>query len=174
MLQKSKKMTGLLLIMLSLTIVGVSAYVYESATQTVTQTIVEISTIGLKNPALGNINEGETETYTNATVEDLGDAIAITTTKTFVKLHLTSNLASMNTTYSEYDIAVKLVAKPAGSSLVVGTTYCTLSILSPDYSSINLDATGTYKFNFEIITHAKSVDSDTDTTVTITVSAEST
>jgi hypothetical protein len=160
--------------MLSLTIVGVSAYVYESAQQSVTQTIVEIATIVLKTPALGSINEGETQTYTNATVANLGDAIAITTTKTNVKLHLTSNLASMSTYYSTYDIGVKLVEKPAGSSLVVGTTYCTLSVSNPDYSSINLDAIGTYKFNFEIATTAKSVDSDTDTNVTINVSAEST
>ena len=171
---KTSQLSGLLLLMLSFTIIGVSAYVYDQAQQTITQTVVNISTLTLKNSALGDINEGETKSYTNVTVADLGDAISITTTTTDVKLHLDSDLNSLSSYYSTYDIAVKLVSKAAGSSLTVGTTYCTLTIASPDYSSIDLDVAGTYKFNFEITTTASSVSSSTPTTVTITVSAQST
>jgi len=159
--------------MLSITIVGVSAYVFEQANQNVTLTVVEIATFTLKNAALGDINEGQTLSYTNATVANLGDAVSITTTTTNVKLHFNSDVDSLNSYYSTYSIAVKLVSKPGGSSLTVGSTVCTLTLASPDYSSVNLDVAGTYKFNFEITTTAQSVSSDQLTTATITVSAES-
>ncbi|MGB9623072.1 MAG: hypothetical protein ACPL07_04425 [Candidatus Bathyarchaeia archaeon] len=173
-MEKRIRFTGILLIILSATIVGVTAYVFEQATQTVNQTIVEIATITLKNLDLGNINEGQTLSYTNATVPGLGDAVSITTTVSDVKLHFDSNIDSLSSYYSTYDLAVKLVAKPESSSLTVGDTVCVLSLSSPDYSSLNLDAAGAYRFNFEITTTASSVSSDTPTTVTIVVSAEST
>ena len=114
-MKKGIRFSGLLLIMLSITIVGVSAYVFEQASQTVTQTIVDIATITLKNSALGNLNEGETQTYTQAAVANLGDTISLTTTTANVYLHLNSDLDSVSG-YSTYNIVVKF-------SQVVGATY---------------------------------------------------
>ena len=171
-MKKGIRFSGLLLIMLSITIVGVSAYVFEQASQTVTQTIVDIATITLKNSALGNLNEGETQTYTQATVANLGDTISLTTTTANVYLHSNSDLDSVSG-YSTYNIVVKF-SQVVGATYSVGDTACTLSIGSPDYSSIDLDAAGTWAFDFEITTTASSVSSDTPSTVTIIVSAEST
>lgn len=153
--------------------VSISAYVYEQSSQTVSQNIVEIATITLKNSDLGNINEGQTQRYTSATVPNLGDAVSITITAENVKLHFNSNLEEYSKAYSTYDINIVLSEKPAGSNLKVGSTVCTLSLSSPNYSSVNLDAIGTYRFNFEITTTANSVDEDTPTNVTIVVSAQS-
>ncbi|MGQ9679998.1 MAG: hypothetical protein ACUVV4_04450 [Candidatus Bathyarchaeia archaeon] len=171
---KKSLLTGIMLIVLSLSIVGVTAYVFERATQTIAQNIVEIASITLKNSDLGEINEGQTRSYTNETVPNLGDAVSITTTVSGVKLHFDSDLDDLSSYYSTYDIDVKLVAKPEKSSLAIGEIVCTLSLSEPDYSSVNLDVEGTYRFNFEITTTASSVSSDTPTTVTIIVSAEST
>ena len=158
--------------MLSITIVGVSAYVYEQASQTITQTIIDIATITLKNSALGNLNEGETQTYTNVTIPNLGDAISLTTTTANVYLHLNSDL-DLVSSYSNYTIEVKF-SQVVGATYSAGDTACVLNIGSPNYSSIDLDAAGTWAFDFEITTTAPSVSSDTPSTVTITVSAEST
>ena len=158
--------------MLSMSVIGVSAYVYEQASQTITQTIVDIATITLKNSALGNLNEGDTQTYTQATVANLGDAISLTTTTANVFLHLNSDL-DLVSGYSSYSLVVKF-SQVVGSTYSVGDTACTLTVASPDYSSIDLDASGTWAFDFEITTTAGSVSSDTPSTVTITVSAEST
>ena len=49
-----------------------------------------------------------------------------------------------------------------------------LSLGSPDYSSITLDAVGTWIFDLSVETTADSVDVDTPTTVSIIVGAEST
>ncbi len=165
---------GILLIILSFSIVTVSAFVYESAQQTVTQTIVEVATITLQNSALGNIDEGDTTTYTKTGVATLGDAISITTTKASVYLHLDSDLESL-TDYSTYNIVVKF-SQVVGSTYSVGDTASTLTLASPDtgVSPIDLDAAGTWKFDFEITTTPSSVDADTPTTVTIDVTAEST
>ena len=171
-MKKARRLSGLLLIMLSITIVGVSAYVYEQASQTITQTIIEIATITLKNSALGNLNEGETQSYTLATVPNLGDAITLTTTTANVYLHLDSDLDSVSG-YSTYNIVVKF-SQVVGGTYSVGDTATTLTIGSPDYSSIDLDAAGTWAFDFEITTTANSVSSDTPSTVTIIVSADST
>ena len=171
-MKKGRRFSGLLLIMLSITIVGVSAYVYEQATQTITQTIIDIATITLKNSALGNLNEGDSQTYTNATVPNLGDAISLTTTTANVYLHLDSDLDALSS-YSTYDIVVKF-SQVVGATYSVGDTATTLTIGSPDYSSIDLDAAGTWAFDFEITTTAPSVSSDTPSTVTIIVGAEST
>lgn len=170
--KKTRRISGLLLIMLSLTIVGVSAYVYEQASQTITQTIIDIATITLLNSALGNINEGDNQTYTLATVPNLGDAITIATTTANVYLHLDSDLDAVSG-YSAYIIVVKF-SQVVGGTYAVGDTACTLNIGSPDFSSIDLDAAGTWAFDFEVTTTAGSVALDTGSTVTIIVSAEST
>jgi hypothetical protein len=75
--------------------------------------------------------------------------------------------------YSNYTIAVKF-SQVVGGTYSVGDLACTLNTGSPDYSSIDLDAAGTWAFDFEITTTAPSVSGDTPSTVTITVSAEST
>ena len=174
MFKKSRKYTGLLFILLSLSVVGVSAYVYQQATMTVQQTIVEIASIVLKNSDLGNINEGETQTYTSSEVANLGDAISLTTTTSNVYLHLDSDLESQSASYSTYNIVVKYATVPGGSSATSGNTACTLTLASPDYSSITLDIAGDWTFDLEVTTTASSVNSDTPTSVSITVSAEST
>lgn len=159
--------------MLGFLVINISAYVYEQSSQTISQNIVEIATITLKNSDLGNINEGQTQTYTSATIPNLKNAVSIAITVENVRLHFNSNLDEYSEAYSTYDIDIILAEKPDRSSLEVGSTVCTLSPSSPDYSSVNLDVVGTYRFNFEITTTANSVDEDTPTSVTIVVSAQS-
>ena len=171
MIRKGSRLAGIILIALSFSIVGVSAYVYQQASQTVTQTIVEIATITLKNSDLGSINEGETKSYTKATVANLGDAITLTTTAANVYLHLDSDLDVLSY-YSAYSVVVKF-AQVVGATYSVGDTACTLSVASPDFSSIDLDAAGTWVFDFGITTTAGSVDSDSLSTATVIVTAES-
>ena len=158
--------------MLSFSIIGVSAFVYEQATQTITQTIIEVATITLKNSDLGNLKEGESKSYTSATVASLGDAISITTQEANVYLHLNSDLDAL-TTHSSYSVVVKF-SQVVGLTYSVGDTACTLTIGSPDYSSIDLDAAGTWAFDFEIDTSVGSVNADDATSSTIIVTAEST
>jgi len=165
-------MAGLLLILISLSVVGVSAFVYQQASLTITQTIKEVATITLKNSDLGDLKEGESKAYTKAGVPNLGDAISITTTEANVYLHLDSDLDSL-TTHASYSITVKFSAV-VGTTYSVGDTACTLTIASPDYSSMDLDAAGTWKFDFEITTTTGSVDSDVPSTATVIVLAEST
>ncbi len=175
---KKKSLIGALFLLLSLSIPVVSAFVYESAQQTVTQTIVEVATITLQNSALGNLDEGETKTYTkiggggDVELASLGDAISLTTTKASVYLHLDSDLDSL-TDYATYNIVVKFSAVE-GTTYSVGETACTLNLTSPDHSSINLDGAGTWAFDFELTTTANSVNANSPTTVTIVVTAEST
>lgn len=170
-----KLITGISLILVSLLIAGVSAYVYETATQTVTQTIQNIATIALKSSAFGTIEEGQTKTLTKADVANLGAAISLTTTKASVYMHLTSSdLASLSTYYSTYNIVVKVITKPTGGAHTVGETVATLTLDSPTSSAINLDAAGSWAFDFEVTMTAKSVSSDQATTVTIAATAEST
>ena len=171
-MKNDRLFAGLLFIVLASTITVTSAYVYQSATQTVTQTIKEVASLTLQNSALGSINEGETRTVTKATVASLGSAVSVTAAST-LNLHFSSDLASQASSYSTYDIVVKLASKPAGSSLIVDNTYATMSIGTPNPAGFALDAAGTYVFDFEVTCTAKSVSSDTPTTVTITVSAES-
>lgn len=175
---KKKSLIGALFLLLSLSIPVVSAFVYESAQQTVTQTIVEVATITLQNSALGNLDEGETKTYTkiggggDVELASLGDAISLTTTKASVYLHLDSDLDSL-TDYATYNIVVKFSAVE-GTTYSVGETACTLNLTSPDHSSVNLDVAGTWAFDFELTTTANSVNANSPTTVTIVVTAEST
>jgi hypothetical protein len=152
-------------------VTGVSAYVYQQATLTVSQNIVEVATIVVQNSDLGDINEGETIIYTSAEVAELGTAITITTTTAPVYLHFDSDVDSLSGSYSTYDITVIYdTVPPAGTG---SGTACVLSLASPDYSSVTLDAAGTWIFDLSIETTADSVDADTPTTVSIVVGAES-
>lgn len=168
-----KKILGVFFILLSIFIVFVSAFVYETAQQTVTQTIQEIASITLKNSALGTIEEGETRGYTKDNATDLGAAISITTTKAGVYLHLNSDIDSLSTYYTTYSVTVKF-ATVQGSTYSVGDIACTLTLTSADPAAINLDAAGLWTFDFEVTTTAKSVSGNQDTTATIDVTAEST
>jgi len=170
----NKKSLGVALILMSISIAVVSAYVYETAQHTVTQTIQQIATLTLNNSALGNIEEGQTISYTKATVSSLGDIVTITTTKDNVYLHFNSDIDSLSTYYTTYTITVKYAAVGSGSSHSVGQTACTMTLASPDPAAVTLDVDGTWRFDFELTTTAKSVSSDQATTATIVVTAEST
>ena len=170
----SKKSIGIALIMMSICIATVSAYVYETAQHTVTQTIQQIATLTLNNSALGNIEEGQTISYTKATVSSLGNIVTATTTKDNVYLHFNSDIDSLSTYYTTYTLTVKYAAVGSGSSHSVGQTACTMTLASPDPAAVTLDVDGTWQFDFEISTTAKSVSSDQATTATIVVTAEST
>jgi hypothetical protein len=163
---KKHVLLGIVLLFLSCSLVSVSAYIYEQNTQNVTQTIKEIATLTLSNSTLGNLEEGQTLLYTPTNQSDLDDIVSITTTKANVYLHFDSNLDTL-TDYSTF-------SQVQGGTYSVGATACTLSLGSPDYSSIDLDAAGTWIFDFEVTTTASTVSADAPSTVTITVSAEST
>jgi hypothetical protein len=173
MLKKSSKLTGIIFLLFSLMVAGVSAYVYQQATMTVTQTIVEVATITVDSSTLGNINEGETISYTKATVGTLGDAVTINIQTQPVYLYFDSDLDSLSGSYSTYTITVKFIEEQ-GSTYAVGDTAATMTLGSPDPAAVTLDATGLWRFDFEITTTADSVDADTPTTATIVVSAQST
>jgi hypothetical protein len=173
-MQNTKKhvLLGAILLLLSCSIVSVSAYIYEQNSQNVTQTIVDIATLTLTNSTLGNLEEGQTLLYIPSNQSDLDDIISVTTTKANVYLHLDSDLDSL-TDYATYNIVVKF-SQVQGSTYSVGDTACTLTLGSPDFSSIDLDVAGTWIFDFEVTTTASTVSADVPSTVTITVSAEST
>jgi hypothetical protein len=168
-----QSLAGVLFVLLSFTIVMVSAYVYETAQLQTTQTIQEIATLVVQNSALGTIEEGETKSYTKATVSSLGNIVNVTTTKNGVYLHFNSDLDSLTTYYSTYDITVKFAAVGGGSSHSVGDVACTMTLGSPDPAAVTLDVSGAWRFDFEIDTTAQSVNADQLTTVTIVVTAES-
>ncbi len=167
-----KRIIGLSLLLLSLLVGAVSAYVYETGTIAVSQTVKNIATITVQNSALGNIEEGQTITYTKATVSSLGNILNLTTTKASVVLHFASNVNTLNTYYSTYTITVKYANAINGH--VVGDVLTTISIASPNPTGVTLAAIGAYQFDFEITTTALSVSSDQATSATITVTAEST
>jgi len=167
---KLKRITGLMLILLSLIIVLVSAFVYESQTNTVTQTITEIANITLDPAALGSIEEGETILYTATNTSALDQILTVTTTKASVYLHFNTNLDGQSGNYTTYEIVVMVDTQP-GSSL--SDPVATLSIANPN-TVIDLVDIGTYIFDFQVTTTAQQVSANTPTAVTITVSAEST
>lgn len=173
-MEKAKEhvILGTVLLLLSFSIVSVSAFIYEQNSQTVSQTIVDIATLSLSNAGLSNLEEAQTLLYTPANDTDLDEIISITTTKANVFLHLDSNLDTL-TDYSTYNIVVKF-STVVGSTYSVGQTACTLSQGSPDWSAIDLDAAGTWGFDFEITTTAGTVSANSTNTATIIVSAEST
>jgi hypothetical protein len=169
-----KKILGGLFVLLSIVIISVSAFVYESAPQTVGQTVKEIATITLKSSALGNIEEGETQSYTKDELATLGAAISTTTSKADVYLHFNSNIDSLGSCYTTYTITVKYITVPGGSSKSVGAIACEMTLASPDPAAVTLDVAGSWVFDFEVTTTAKLVSSDQATSATITVTAEST
>ena len=165
-----------LLIVISMVIISVSAFVYYQASNTVTQTIVEVASIALNQGTLGDIEEGQTILYTSSNTSSLNDILSITTSKANVYLHFDTDLDDQSSNYATYHIIVKVGdTVPIGSSNSTGDTTATLTIASPDTTSgVALDAAGDWTFDFEITTTANSVSSDQVTTVNITVSAEST
>ena len=170
------RLGGILFILMSLLVVSVSAFVYVQASNTVTQTIVEVANITLSPAALGNIEEGQTILYTATNTSALDDILSITTSKANVYLHFNTDLDGQSSNYTTYQIAVKVGdTVPGGSSYSTGDTIATLTIATPDTASgVDLDAAGSWTFDFEITTTANSVSSDQATTVNIVVSAEST
>jgi hypothetical protein len=173
MIKKGTRVTGLVFLLLSFFVIGVSAYVYQQATMTVTQTIVEVATITVDNSVLGSINEGETIAYTKATVATLGDAVTIDIQSQPVYLYFDSDLDSLLGSYSTYNITVKFI-EVQGGTYAVGDNPVNMTLVSPDPAAITLDAIGLWRFDFEITTTADSVDADIPTTATIVVSADST
>lgn len=172
----NKRVLGTLLIITSLLIVSASAFVYWQASNTVTQTIVEVATLTLTQATLGDIEEGQTILYTPTNTSSLNDILAITTTKANVYLHFDTDLEGQSSNYATYQIVVQVGdTVPGGSSNSTGDTTAILDIANPDTTSgVALDAAGDWTFDFEVTTTANSVSSNQTTTVNITVSAEST
>jgi hypothetical protein len=153
----------------------VAAYIYETGQITVTQTIINVAALTVSNSALGNIEEGQTITYTKSTTPTLGTIVNITTTKDNVYLNFaSSDLSAQTTYYSTYSITVKFAAVGTDSTHAIGDVACIMTIGTPNPASVTLDEAGTYSFDFEITTTAKtSITADTPTTVTVTVTAQS-
>ena len=126
-----KRVVGLSLLLLSLLVVVVSAYVYETGNIAVTQTIKNIATLTVQNSALGNIEEGQTIGYAKGNMSTLGGILNLTTTKDTVYLHLDSNVNLLSAYYSTYTITVKYAAVGAGSSHNVNDVACTMTLASP-------------------------------------------
>ena len=169
-----RRLLGMLLIMCSILIVSVSAFVYESTSNTVTQTIVEIATITLDQGTLGSISEGQTILYTPTNTSVLDGILTITTQQDNVYLHFDTDLEGQDSNYDIYQIEV-IADTVQGSTIGVDDVIVTLTTDTPDTSAgINLDTTGDWAFDFQITTAAGTVDSDTPTTVNVTVTAEST
>jgi hypothetical protein len=171
---KKRAVVSISLLAMFMVIVTVSAYIYETQNIAVTQTVKNIATLTVQNSALGNIEEGQTISYTKATVSSLGNIFNLTTTKDNVYLHFNSDVDSLSAYYSTYTITVKYAAVGTGSSYTVGSTACTMTLADPDPAGITLDKAGAWRFDFEITTTAKSVSSDQATSVTTVVTAEST
>lgn len=167
-----KKLVGFAFVLLSVVIMSASAIVYESKQQTASQTIIDVATINLKSFTLGNLEEGETKSYTKANVAELGNAISVSTTKATVYLHLDSDIQTLDSLYTTYTLTIKYITVPGGSSHSVGETAATLTITNPDFDSIPLDASGSWAFDFELETTAKLVNSDQPAMATIVVTAE--
>jgi hypothetical protein len=168
---KKGKIAGLMLISLSFLIILVSAFVYDQASQTTTQTIIDVASLTLSNAALGNIEEGETILYTAANTSAIDNILTMNTGKANVYLHIDTDLDSQSSNYATYQIEVIVDTSPGSLS----GTVATLTIANPDTTTgIDLDTAGTYIFDFRVTTAAQLVSSNTPTTVNITVSAENT
>ena len=168
-----KRVISFAFILMSIVIAVASAYVYETAQHTITQTVQNIATLTLQNSALGNIEEGQTISYTKATVSSLGNIVNLTTTKDNVYLHFDTDVNTLSTYYTTYSITVKYAAVGSGSTHTVGETAATMTLASPDPTAVTLDVDGAWRFDFELTTTAKSVSADQATTVTVVVTAES-
>ena len=168
---RTKKIAGLMLILLSFAILLVSAFVYEDQIKSVTQTIQEIATITLGLGDLDTIEEGETK------ISTLDQILDVTTGKANVYLHFDTDLDGQSGNYSTYQIEVVIDTLPGGSTTLwdVDDVIATLTIASPDtISGVDLDAAGDWVFDFRVTSTAGEVSADKPTTVTITVSAAST
>ena len=82
-------------------------------------------------------------------------------------MHLDSDLDAVSASYSNFTVAVLYDTVPGGGTGTPGSIACVLNTGSPDYSSIALDAIGTWTFDFEVTTTAGSVAADVPETVTI-------
>jgi hypothetical protein len=173
MTSRRKRVVGLSLLLLSLLVVVVSAYVYETGNIAVTQTVKNIATLTVQNSALGNIEEGQTIGYAKGNMSTLGGILNLTTTKDTVYLHLSSNVNLLSAYYSNYNITAKFAAVGSGSSRTVNSAAFNMTLATPS-AVVTLDKAGTWSFDFEITTTASSVSADQATTVTIVVTAEST
>ncbi len=170
-INKKYKIAALLLCFMS--IAAVSAYVYETGQVQVTQTITNIATLTVSNSALGDIEEGATITYTKAGTASLGAIVSLTTTKDGVYLNFAlSDTEVLATYYSTYEIVVKFAAIGTDSTHIVGAVACTMTLLDANPTSVTLDKAGTWSFDFEVTTTAKSVSADQPTTATVTVTAQ--
>ena len=168
-----KKIVGIAFVLLSMLIMSVSAFVYISGSQTVTQTVRRVvSTFALENADLGDLFEGETKSYTQTQIPSLGDAISITTAKDGVYLWLTSDIDALSSYYSVYTLTVTYATVPGGSGISSGSTAVVLGLGDQDgLSGIPLDVAGAWSFDFELTTTALSVSEDVGTTATIFVEA---
>ena len=162
------RISGTLLILISMLIVSVSAFIIEQPSNTMA--------ITFNQGILGNIEEGQTILYTSSNTSSLKDIISITTAKANVCLHFDTDLDDQSNNYLTYQIVVKVCDTGSkGSRIATGDIVATLTIVNPDtISGVVLDVAGCWVFDFEITTTAKSVISNQESTVNITVSAEST
>ena len=170
-----KSYAGMLLIGLSFALLTVSAIVYEQASQTTSQTIIDVASITLFGDApLGNIEEGETILYTASNTTILNDILTLTTGKDDVYLYFDTDLDAQNTNYAVFNIQVRVGdTVPGASSYNTGDLFENLSIGQPDTTTgAALDAAGDWSFDFQILTTANMVNSDQTNTVGITVTAE--
>jgi hypothetical protein len=170
---KIRLLVGIALIVLSISIAGVSEFVYGMAQNTVTQTEKVIGCLTVQNSVLGNLEEGETKAYSKDTISSLGNVLGFTTTKDNVYLNFKSNFDTLSAYYSTYNITAKYATVGSGSTHSVGDTACTLTLTEPAIV-VTLDKTGFWSFDLAITTTAKSVSSDQATATTIVVTAEST
>jgi hypothetical protein len=164
-------LAGFALILLSLSVVVVSGFVYGMNQHMAYQTTV-IAKLNIESSALGNIEEGQTKTFDKFTIPDLGSAATLVTTKDHVCLLFESNAGSLNSSFSEYTISIKFASVGSGSRYCVGDIANTINLTSPAIM-VTLDKAGVWGFDLEIITTAKSVSSDQATSVTVKVTVES-
>jgi hypothetical protein len=167
-----KRYKALSILVIFMTIAAVSAYVYETGQVLVTQNIKNIATLTLSNSALGNIEEGQTINYTKTDTPTLGSIVILTTAKDGVYLNFTSDIAALATYYSTYQITVKFAAVGTDSAHTIGDIACIMTLSAPTPTLVTLDKAGTWAFDFELTTTAKTVSADQATTATITVTAQ--
>jgi hypothetical protein len=147
---------------------SVSSYYYHKTLVAANQNSAGIVSIDLNTVELGPINEGDRKTYTKNTVPSLGECVKVNVLKQPVYLLFDSNLDSLSTYYSTFIVKVRFT-QVQGSTYSEGDIAIVMTINSPDPVAVPLDSTGLWKFDFEIITSANSVNSDTNPSITIHV-----
>jgi hypothetical protein len=160
------------------TLIGAATAIgyYEQQQSVITQNIKNVADITTKNPSLPNLEEGQSATYTKTTVTDLGDAADVTTYKSNVILAFSSSdISALTTKYSQYEIVIKYAVVPVGSTSTVGDVAATITMASPNPSSVTLDLAGNWQFDYEIsVTALPGISADTSSTATVTVTASPT